>query len=240
MARPLRIVLTGAGGRMGRQVAELAYRDFRFAVVGGVDRPGVPSPGDFPYGTPRRLPELLRSADMLVDFSLPKASLSFAREAAKARVACVTGTTGFTPAQARSLRVLARRIALFVSPNMSPGMNLLFSLAARAAAALPGYDAAISETHHTLKKDAPSGSALRLAEAVRGARPNPGPVPTVSLRAGDVIGDHTLLLAGPDERVELTHRAQSRAVFARGALQAALWLARRRPGLYTMRDMLGL
>jgi len=106
--------------------------------------------------------------------------------------------------------------------------------------ALPGYDAAISESHHALKKDAPSGSAKRLAEAVRDARKGGAPVPTVSLRAGGIVGDHTFFLAGPGERLELTHRADSRDVFARGALDAALWLRGRRPGFYTVRDMLSV
>ena len=138
-----------------------------------------------------------------------------------------------------TLKTAAKKTALFVAPNLSPGMNLLFELAARSAAALPEYDAVITETHHTRKKDAPSGSAKRMGEFVRSARGPRALLTTVSLRAGDIIGDHTLLLAGKDERLELTHRAQSRELFARGGLDAALWLRHKKPGLYTMRHKLG-
>lgn len=235
----MRIVVNGAFGRMGRAVARLAADDGRFELVGGADRetsgllpcPIVPLSG---------LRRLLAGADVLIDFSSPEACLAAAAAAAAARKPAVLGTTGLSPAQRRRLAALARRIPLLHAPNMSPGMNLLFHLSALAAAALPGYDAALSETHHALKKDAPSGSALRIVEAVRAARGRGPAVPAVSLRVGDVVGEHTLTLAGPGERLELTHRAHSREVFARGALCAALWLRERRPGFYSMADALGL
>ena len=214
---------------MGRQVAAVASSDPRFSIVGGVG-----------LGTTAMLPGLLEHADVLVDFSAPDASIAFLQAARRAGVPAVIGTTGFTDRQKALLRGASRKIPVFFSPNMSPGMNLVFALARLAAGVLPRYDAAISESHHTRKKDAPSGTALRLAEAVREGRCGGPAVPTVSIRAGDIVGDHTLLLAGPDERIELTHRAGSRSVFARGALEAALWLRGRQPGLYGMRDLLGL
>jgi 4-hydroxy-tetrahydrodipicolinate reductase len=225
MSPVLRVAVSGPGGRMGRAVAAAAAADPRVRLVGGVGR-GAP---------PGALPALLRGADVLVDFTLPAPALACAQAAARARVPFVSGTTGFSPRQAAALRDLARRIPVFWSPNMSPGMNLLFELAARAAAALPAYDAAVVDVHHAKKKDAPSGTAKRLQAAL--ARPG-RPAPAVSLRVGDVAGDHTVFLAGPGERLELTHRAHSREVFARGALQAALWTAGRRPGLYGMADLL--
>lgn len=222
----LRLAVCGAGGRMGRSVRALAEADPGFSVAALAGR-------RFPLTL-----AALRGVDVAVDFSVPDASLRFAKTAARARVPLVTGTTGFSPAQERLLKAYARRIPLLKAPNMSPGMSLLFDLARRAASALPAYDAVVLEAHHSAKKDAPSGSALKLMDAARGGRRRP--VPALSVRAGGIVGDHTLLLAGPEERLELTHRAQSRDVFARGALAAARWLVGRRPGLYSMTDVLGL
>ena len=212
---------------MGRAVAGAAGRDPRLSVTGLVGRASA--------GT---LPGLLAAADVLVDFSLPRPSLGFVRAAARARVPAVVGTTGFSAAERRALTSCARRIAVFWSPNMSLGMSLLVELAARAAAALPDFDAAVLDVHHAAKADAPSGSARRLMEAMTASRRGRR-VPAVSLRLGDVTGDHTVILAGPGERLELVHRAHSREVFARGALAAALWTATKRPGFYGMRDLLG-
>lgn len=212
---------------MGRAVAAAAAQDPRTAVVGGVGR-----------ATAGALPGLLAGADVLVDFSLPAPALRAVRAAARAGVPAVVGTTGFSPAQMASLRAASRRIALFWAPNMSLGMTVLIELAARAAAALPLYDAAVLDVHHARKKDAPSGSARRLMEAVASARGGRR-VPAASLRVGDVTGDHTVILAGPGERLELVHRAQSREVFARSALAAAAWTAGKRPGFYGMRDLVG-
>ncbi len=221
---------------MGRSIATLVSADSRFALVAGVcRRPPGPEFCDL-----QRALKFAEKSDIVVDFSLPAGSLALARIAARARIGFVTGTTGFSPAQLRELKRLSSRIPLLASPNMSPGMNLLFALARKAAAALPGYDAGVFEIHHTLKKDAPSGSAVRLAAAVAEGRRR-GPVPAESLRLGRVVGEHTVHFAGPDERLELTHRAEDRAVFARGALEAALWLHRRgKKGLYSMMDVLGL
>lgn len=214
---------------MGRQIIALAEEFSGLSIVAHID-----------LDNHRTLRAAMEQADVLIDFSSPKGALAAVAAAGKARVPAVVGTTGFTPAQTKRLKSHARRIPLLLAPNCSPGMNLLFELARKAAASLPSYDAVISETHHTRKKDAPSGSAKRLAEAVREGRRGKSGVATVSLRAGDIIGDHTLLLAGPDERLELSHQAQARSVFARGALEAAVWISRRRPGLYTMKDLLGL
>ena len=219
---------------MGRAVAAAAQADPRFSIIGGIGRAPTPALG-FPSGDRSLLGAFLSQADVLIDFSLPSPALLSAAAAAKARVPVVSGTTAFDPGQMRRLRALSRRVPVFWAPNMSPGMNLLFELARRAAEALPGYGTAIVDVHHSAKKDAPSGSARLLAEGLKaaGARPQ-----TVSLRVGDVAGDHTVVLAGPGERLELTHRAHSREVFARGALAAAAWTAGRRPGFYGMPDLL--
>lgn len=221
--------IVGADGRMGRAVRSLAQGDPRFHVAAELRR-----------ATPlRRVPELVRRASCLIDFSLPAASLAAVRAAAAAGIPAVVGTTGFSSAQTAELRRLARRAPILLSANMSPGMNVLLDLVERAARALPAFDAGVWELHHRAKRDAPSGSARLLAGALALARPGKT-APIASLRAGDIVGDHTVLLAGPLERLELSHRAHSREVFARGALDAALWLSKRRPGLFSMREVLGL
>ena len=231
--RVLRVAVCGAAGRMGRAVRQEIAGGEVFAWAGGIDAAGA---GD--VLAPRELPGLLKVADVLIDFSSPAAACAAAAACAKAGVPFVSGTTGFAPAQLAALKRLSRRIPVLVSPNMSPAVNLTFALAQLIAGRLPGFDAHVSEAHHKAKKDAPSGTALRYAERVAaggGALP-----PVTSVRAGDIVGEHTVLFAGPHERVELTHRAHSRAVFAAGALRAAAWLAGRRPGFYDYSDVLDL
>lgn len=232
--RVLRVLVCGAAGRMGLAVRSEAEASARFAYAGGVDfRPGrgVEPPGAFA--------RLLDLADVVVDFSAPGPSVTFARAAARARKPFVTGVTGYSARQLSVLKAAGRRAPVFFSPNMSPAVNLTIALAAAAAARLKGFDIHISEAHHAAKKDSPSGTALRYAESIAAARGGARP-PVTSVRAGDIVGDHTVLYAGPYERVELTHRAHSRAVFAAGALKAAAWLAGRRPGFYNYFDLLGL
>ena len=148
------------------------------------------------------------------------------------------GVTGLSGDIQQTLHHAAEQIPVLWSPNMSAAMNLLFALAATAARTLPDYARHITEIHHTQKKDAPSGTALRLNEAVRDAIHADTDI--TALRMGDVVGEHRLIFGGPGERLELIHRADSRAVFASGALRAAAWLASQQPGFYTMQDVLGL
>ncbi len=156
--------------------------------------------------------------------------------AAAARRAAVVGTTGFNQVQLAQIRAASRRIPVFLSPNFSPGVHALGLLLQAAASLLADFEAGISETHHSRKKDAPSGTALRLARVIMEARRGGAPA-IVSQRLGDVVGEHTVTFAGPFERLELTHRAHSRDVFAQGALRAALWVGGRKPGLYDMPDL---
>jgi 4-hydroxy-tetrahydrodipicolinate reductase len=230
----LRVLICGAAGRMGRAVSAEMEGASAFACAGRIDaRPGsgVEAPDAFGY--------LLAGADAVIDFSSPESACLFAAACAKARKPFVTGTTGFSKAQLAALRSAARRAPVFFSPNMSPAVNLTFALAAFAAGRLAGFDAHVSEAHHAAKRDAPSGTALRYAEHIAAARGGARP-PITSARAGDIVGDHTVLFAGPHERVELTHRAHSRALFAAGALRAAAWLAGRKPGFYDYFDLLDL
>lgn len=205
-----------------------------FTYAGGVD--AEPAAG---VAAPREFSGLLEGADVVVDFSTPESACVFAAACARARKPFITGTTGFSKAGLARLKKASRRIPVFFSPNMSPAVNLTFALAALAAGRLEGFDIHISEVHHKAKKDAPSGTALRFAGLVAAARGGRAPTVT-SARAGDIIGEHTVLYAGPHERVELTHKAHSRAVFAAGALTAAAWTARRRAGFYDYFDLLGL
>ncbi len=172
---------------------------------------------------------------------MPAATVQYAAACARARVPFVTGTTGLNDVQRAQLAAAAKKIPVFAAPNFSRGAALMAWLAAEAARRLDGYDAVVVETHHKGKKDAPSGTALRLAAAVRDGRGDDAPVARrVALRLGDVVGDHDLIFAGPGERLTLSHLAESRDVFALGALDAALWAAKKKPGLYGMEDLLGL
>lgn len=231
--RVLRVLVCGAAGRMGRAVRRELESAPGFAYAGGVDR----QPGD---GLARAssLPQLLKRAAVVIDFSTPAAACAAAVVCAEAGKPFVTGTTGFSAPQLAALKKAARHVPVFFSPNMSPAVNLTFALAAFTASRLKGFDIHIHETHHKAKKDAPSGTALRYASCIAEAR-GAGPCIT-SARVGDVIGEHTVIYAGPHERVELTHRAHSRAVFAAGALKAAVWLRGRKPGFYGYADLLNL
>jgi 4-hydroxy-tetrahydrodipicolinate reductase len=198
-------------------------------------------------------------ADGILDFSSPAATVEFAALAAQARIVHVIGTTGLSAEDLKRIAAAARHAPIVRSGNMSLGVNLLAGLARRAAKALGAdFDIEILEMHHRMKVDAPSGTALLLSEAVAegrgidlatrmtpprhghtGAR-QAGDIGFASLRGGSVAGDHTVIFAGDGERIELTHRADDRAVFARGAVKAALWAHGRKAGLYSMADVLGL
>jgi len=230
----LKVLVSGAAGRMGRAVAAEIAGSSRFRLAGRVDfRPsaGVETPDAFEY--------LLAGADVVVDFSTPEAACDYAAVCARLRKPFVTGVTGLTAKQTAALRAAGRKAPVFSAPNMSPAVNLTFALAALAAKRLKDFDIHIHEAHHAAKRDAPSGSALRYAERIAQARGGELP-PITSVRAGDIVGDHLVLFAGPHERVEIAHRAHSRALFAAGALNAAAWLAGRKPGFYDYFDLLEL
>jgi 4-hydroxy-tetrahydrodipicolinate reductase len=198
-------------------------------------------------------------AEVVVDFTLPQVTASNVAVCANAGKAIVIGTTGHTPEQRSAIQQAGARIPVLIAPNMSLGVNLLLKLAELAARALnEDYDVEIYEAHHRNKRDAPSGTALRIGEVVAAARGvtlkeqgdfvrhgdtgarQRGHIGFSVTRGGDIVGDHTLLFAGPGERIELSHRAHDRSAFARGALTAARWLVGRKPGVYSMQDVLGL
>ena len=224
--KKVRLIVCGAQGKMGVRILALAAQDARFEVVAGIERSDD-------------MTSLLRDADAVIDFTAPEATLKIAQAAAKAKKALVIGTTGVSDATLAKLRALSRRIPIVFSPNMSVGMNVLFRLVAEAAKSLAHYDIEVVEAHHNLKKDAPSGSAIKLAQVAEDASKKKK-IGISSVRAGDIVGDHTVLIAGPGERLELTHRAHSRDAFAAGSLTAAAWALGRKPGLYSMKDVLNL
>jgi len=264
-----KLAIIGAAGRMGQALVHCAPRFKELSLVAAVDRPDCPllgrdsgtSAGAAETGVlmTADLAAAVRAADVLVDFSFHTVVPATAQAAAAAGRALVLGTTGLTTAEEQSVRAAAAVIPVVWAPNMSLGVNVLFALVKQAAAALGlDYDVEIIETHHRFKKDAPSGTALRLAERVAegrgqsfrdvacfgrkgisGDRPK-GQIAIHALRMGDVVGDHTVTFGVAGERVELAHKASSRDALAVGALRAAQWVAGRKPGLYDMADVLGL
>ncbi len=235
---PVRIVIHGAAGRMGARIGALALADRRFALVARVDRaparsidagPAIVSAVDVRAG-----------ADVVIDFSSDEGAAGAMSLADRLTASLLVGTTALSPGTLACLRGFSERRGVLVAPNTSLGVAATAWLLARAAELLPGYDASIVDAHHSAKKDAPSGTALRLARAYREAGGTIREDQIVAIRGGDVVGEHTVRLAGPGEYVELTHRATSRDVFAHGALRAAAWLRDRGPGWWTIEDALGL
>jgi len=245
----IKVVVSGALGRMGSVVAQAVREAPDMELVAGIEAPERISedPG-FPLLS--RLSEA--KAQILVDFTRPDASLSLLEEAARAGMGLVIGTTGFTDEQKERIKRLSEAVPVVLSPNMSLGINLILRLVSEAARLLQGYDIEITEAHHKHKSDAPSGTAKALFESIKKSRPGIRPVSVrtgtrepeevgiFSLRGGEVFGEHTVLFMGEGEVVEITHRALSRRCFAAGTLAAVRFVARSGPGLYTMSEVLGL
>jgi 4-hydroxy-tetrahydrodipicolinate reductase len=264
----LRIAVAGASGRMGRMLVEAVLGDSSCRLSGALDVRGSTSIGQDPAAFLGRASAVtitddiargLDGAQVLIDFTRPEGTLAHLDVCARLGVAAVVGTTGFSDAQKASIAVHAQRIAIVLAPNMSVGVNVVLGLLAQAGKALnQGYDVEIIEAHHRHKVDAPSGTALAMGEAVARARGQQlrdtavlsregvtgerreGSIGFAAVRGGDIVGDHTVLFAGSGERIEITHRASSRANYAAGSLRAAHFLAACAPGLYGMHDVLGL
>ena len=264
----VRVAIAGVSGRMGRALIEAVADDTGVQLHAAIDRSGSPLVGQdagAAWGATSgvRVSDqpiaALQGAQALIDFTRPEATLAYLDTCAAAGVPLVIGTTGFDEAGKARIATAAQRIPIVFAPNMSVGVNLLMKLAELAAHVLQdGYDIEIIEAHHRHKVDAPSGTALGLGQAVARAidrdlascavygregvtgERDPKTIGFATVRGGDIVGDHTLLFAGIGERVELTHKASSRATFAQGALRAAKWLQGRAPGLYDLRDVLNL
>ncbi|MEA3306577.1 MAG: 4-hydroxy-tetrahydrodipicolinate reductase [Elusimicrobiota bacterium] len=233
MNKKFSIIVCGAGGRVGAKIIERIAKAGQFSLFGAVDIAGGEN-----ISSPEEFENLIAKADIAIDFTSPKASLRFAKICAKARKPIVIGTTGFTNEELSDLKNCANEAPVFLSPNMSPAVNLTFAVSKLIAKKLKNFDISILEAHHIMKKDAPSGTALRYRDYIMEVSDKK--IDMASVRAGGIIGEHTVLFAGSDERVELTHRAQSRDVFAKGALEAAKWTAVQKPGFYNFFDMFDL
>ncbi|MEH3145762.1 MAG: 4-hydroxy-tetrahydrodipicolinate reductase [Methylobacterium frigidaeris] len=265
----MRLVVVGASGRMGRMLIQAVAAAEGCTLAGAIEREGAPAIGGDagvlaglpPLGVPVTddpLP-VFAQADGVLDFTAPAATVFYAELAAQARIVHVVGTTGLSPEDLAKLDAAARHARIVRSGNMSLGVNLLAGLVRKVAATLgEEFDIEILEMHHRHKVDAPSGTALLLGEAAAEGRAvalaerkvavrdgqtgprEPGTIGFATLRGGSVVGEHTVIFAGAGERLELTHRATDRGLFARGAVRAALWAQPREPGLYGMDDVLGL
>lgn len=255
------IIIMGAAGRMGRTLTELVHDDANLRLVGVLERPDTPPlsalPADCLQGSDAAVILPQKPQAVVVDFTAPQVSLATARVAAQSGNPLVIGTTGFSEEQKQELAEIAKKIPVFMAPNMSLGVNVLLKVLPELTRLLgDDYDVEMVELHHNRKKDSPSGTALGLAECLAeakgwdlpevacyhregiiGERPKVQ-IGVQAIRGGDVVGVHTVYFMGPGERIEVTHQAHSRANFALGALRAAVWLAQQKPGkIYAMTDI---
>jgi len=265
----LKIAVCGAMGRMGSRVIAAIIEDPETELAGAVEVVGharvgrdvgtVLGHGTIGMNVVDDLEKVIEGADCVVDFTNAASSLAHARIAAAAQTPIVIGSTGFGRSDLAEIKRVARKAPVVLAPNMSVGMNVMYRLAADVTRYLgDAYDVEIVEVHHRHKADAPSGSALKLGQAIAAARGRDfrrdarysrhgqnvlrrqGEIGIQSVRAGDVVGEHTVVFGGTGERLELTHKASSRDNFARGALIASRWLVGKKPGIYDMQDVLGL
>ncbi len=264
----LRICIAGAAGRMGRTLIDLVREDQRLMLTAALEMPGNPMVGQdaslgmggllgVPVSTD--IDAAIAASDVIIDFTRPAGTLAHLAACQRHGRAAVIGTTGFSPAEKARLEAFGAHVPVVFAPNFSVGVNLALDLLATAARVLSeGYDIEIIEAHHRHKVDAPSGTALRMGEVVAEAlgrslddcavygregvtgERDPSTIGFATVRGGDIVGDHTVLFAGIGERIEITHKASSRATFARGALRAALFLQGRDAGFYDMHHVLGL
>ena len=264
-----KIAVTGAAGRMGKAIINATMTVPEAGISGALERADSPFIGkDAGENAGREkvgvkitssADKAFKDADAIIDFTMPEASLEFLTYAVKHKKAVVLGTTGFSHHQREEIKEISQKIPVVMAPNMSVGVNLLLKLVHDAAAAIGrDYDIEIIEAHHRHKKDAPSGTAIRIAEVIADAvgrdldkvavyerkgiigERRHDEIGIQTIRAGDIVGDHTVIFAAPGERIELAHKASSRDTFAAGAVRAALWLASKPAGLYDMQDVLGL
>jgi len=264
----IKIAIFGAAGRMGQAVIRCCRHLSDLKIVAAVESPQCPLLGkdagivagtmDIGVSISDNDREGASRAEVLIDFSFPSSSVKHAQLSAELKKPIVIGITGLSKDEHALLKKATLQTAVLWSPNMSLGVNILNAAVGQFAKKLADYDVEIVETHHSRKKDAPSGTALRLAETIAAARGvsldnaavygrqgnigerRAGQIGIHAVRAGDVVGDHTIIFATEGERLELTHRASSRDSFAMGALRAAQWIAKQSPGFYDMRDVLGL
>ena len=267
--KTIQVIVTGAGGRMGGRIISLLKESSALMLSGAVERPDHPvlgrdagevaGCGRLHVPITDQIEKVIDNAKVIIDFSVPSTALGYLKIASEKKCALVIGTTGFSKEETKQISASAKRIPCVFSPNMSVGVNRMFKLIADLAKqAGSEYDLEITEAHHRYKKDAPSGTALKLAQILAQAlgldlasaavytrhgmtgERKPSTIGIQSIRAGDIIGEHTVIFGGLGERLEIKHIAQSRDTFARGAIKAAQWVVHQKPGLYDMMDVLGL
>jgi 4-hydroxy-tetrahydrodipicolinate reductase len=263
----VRIIVTGVGGKMGSTILDLASKDRDFEVVGAVEAQGHPLVGktldritgerEHSLTVTDNLSAVVGKSDVVVDFTEARASIDYFRVVREGKKAIVIGTTGFSDHAMAEIKG-ASDAKVVISPNMSVGMNLMFDVVEKLSRIMKDdYDIEIIEMHHKMKKDAPSGTAVKLKDIVEASEPTRNWIEVfgrkgmtgerkkeelgvLALRGGDIVGEHTVMFAGAGERLEVTHRAYSRENFARGALLAAKWLSTQSNGIYSMKDVLGI
>lgn len=257
----MKLAVAGAGGRMGAALIEAIQADGALELAAALDAPGSPALGRELGGVKviSDVAAAVSASDVLLDFTRPEGTMRHLDACLKHEKALVIGTTGFSAAQMKTIGEAGKRIAIVMSPNFAVGVNVLFKIAETAARALgDAYDVEIIEAHHRHKVDAPSGTALKMGEVIAGAigrdlkqcavyaregvtgERDRSTIGFSTIRGGDIVGDHTVLFAGTGERIEITHRASSRATYAQGGLRAVRFLAGRPDGLFDMFDVLGL
>ena len=263
------VMVAGAAGRMGQRIIHMIHQNPETTLTGAFERPDHPSVGqdaglvagigDLGVKIADAMQKSADHADVLIDFTAPQSTLQNIRAAVDTGLAIVIGTTGISGELLSEVESLAKKIQCVLAPNMSVGVNVMFKIAGEMARILGGdYDMEILEVHHRLKKDAPSGTAMRLAQILADAsnrdlervgvyerkgmigERTDDEIGIQTWRAGDITGEHTVMFGGIGERLELTHRAHNRDNFARGAVRAALWVIKQPKGLYDMQDVLGL
>lgn len=265
----IKTVVAGAAGRMGVRIINILALSEGISLAAALEHKGHPlvgrnacahaglASGDITITDDVK--GALSSGDVLIDFTLPEATIEHVKACAELGKAVVIGTTGFSKDQLAVIEACSKKIPCMLSPNMSIGVNLCFKILAEIAATIGNdYDMEIVEAHHRLKKDAPSGTAMKMAQVLADAvnrnldevgvyarkgiigERSPKEIGIQTLRGGDIVGDHTVMFAGIGERIEITHRATSRDTFAAGAVRAAKWLSGKKPGIYDMQDVLGL
>lgn len=249
-----RIIMSGCSGHMGRVISELVMQDENAEIVAGID---LVVPEDSKYPVYPSFSEVKEDADVLIDFSTPKILSALLAEGKKRNMPLVLCTTGYTKEQVAEIEAASKELPIVRSANMSLGVNVLIRLVQEAAKTLAaeGFDIEIVEKHHRLKKDAPSGTALAIADAINAALPQAkdyvfdrsqrseqrprDEIGISAVRGGTIVGDHDVLFCGTDEVITISHTAYSKAIFGKGAVAAAKYLAGQKPGLYTMKDVIG-
>ncbi len=251
----LKIVVCGAAGRMGREIISAAQKDNGIKVIAGVEEKTNAFVGKKIEDVPvfDDILKVIEKSDAVIEFTSSKGTMENLKKTAKFKKPYCIGTTGFTEKEIKQIKMFAKKIPIFLSPNMSVGVNHLFNLVKNTVEILPEYDIEIVETHHRMKKDAPSGTALKIANVIKRIRPDvkfiygrqglkgertKNEICINAIRGGDVVGEHRILFLGQGEFLELRHYATSRQCFAWGTIQAVKFLAKQRPGLYSMEDLL--